>query len=94
MIRLVKYWNVQNSYPFISFDLEQHIARTGYYNCSNLKDYFFSYMLYFGASDDSPQRTKDSVDRAKKIINKVKEYEKNNMPVRAEVEIRKLLPIV
>lgn len=92
MIRLVKYWNSLNGSPFYSFSLEQNVVNKYYSSCSNLKDYFFQYMLGFNTSSDSPQSTKDKVERAKKIIRKVKEYENDNMPVTAEGEMKKLIP--
>lgn len=41
MIRLVKYWNAQNNYVFESYELERSLVNKGFYNCYNLKDYFF-----------------------------------------------------
>lgn len=94
MIRLVKYWNADRGHLFYSFLKEKDIVDKYYYNCSNVKDYFFYYMLSMSDSDYKYQKTADEVKRAKKIINQVKEYEKAGYPVTAENEIKKLLPEV
>lgn len=94
MIRLVKYWNSKNEYPFASFELENHIVNKPYYISTNLKEYLYEYMSYFDATSTSPQWVKNKVQQAKNIINQVKEYENRNMPYSAENEIKKLLPEV
>lgn len=95
LIRLVKYWNAENGYPFASFGLEKHIINKGYsYSCTNLKDYLFEYMLYFAASNDSAQWVKDKVARAKTLLNNVKYYENQGQYINAETEIKKLIPEV
>ena len=94
MIRLVKYWNANRGHLFYSFLKEKDIVDKYYYNCSNVKDYFFDYMLSMPDSGYQYQKTTDEVKRAKKIINQVKEYENSGYPVTAENEIKKLLPEV
>lgn len=91
MIRLVKYWNAKNGHIFDSFSLEKYIANKWYWNCSNLKDYFFSAMEGLGTNGLSISNAA-KVTRAKTIINNVKQYEQNGMPVSAETEIKKLIP--
>lgn len=94
MIRLVKYWNADRGHLFYSFLKEKDIVDKYYYNCSNIKDYFFYYMLSIQDSGYKYQKTTDEVKRMKKIINQVKQYENDNMPYSAESEIKKLLPEV
>lgn len=94
MIRLVKYWNADRGHIFYSFLKEKDIVDKYYYNCSNIKDYFFYYMLSMPDSGYKYQKTTDEVKRMKKIINQVKQYENDNMPYSAESEIKKLLPEV
>ena len=94
MIRLFKYWNADRGHLFYSYIKEKDIVDKYYYNCSNVKDYFFDYMLSLSDSGYKYQKTADEVKRAKKIINQVKEYEKAGYPVTAENEIKKLLPEV
>jgi hypothetical protein len=91
MIRLVKYWNACNDYVYYSYELEKHLVDNTYFFCSNLKDYFFSAINSLSTSG-LPQYKIDKVQRAKDIVAKVKEYEKNNLPDTAETEIKKLIP--
>lgn len=41
IIRIFKYWNCLNNYPFTSFYLENFIVTHSYSSCDNLRDYFF-----------------------------------------------------
>ena len=91
-IRLVKYWNANRGHIFYSYPKEKEIVNTYFWGCINLKDYFFDYMLSLPESGYKFQKTIDEIKRAKKIINKVKEYENDNLPISAENEIKKLLP--
>jgi hypothetical protein len=93
MIRLVKFWNAENGYIYDSFLLEKDLVGNSYWFCSNLKDYFFDAIEHLPTSGLSLyNRTK--VDRTQKIIQKVKDYEANDMPASAETEMQKLIPIV
>ena len=94
MIRLVKYWNANRGHIFYSYLKEKDIVNKSYYNCANIKEYFFDYMLSMADSGYKYQKTADEVKRAKKIINQVKEYEHNGYLASAENEIKKLLPEV
>ncbi len=91
-IRLVKYWNALRGHLFISYLKEKDIVDKYFFNCINLKDYFFEYMLSLDNFNYNYQKTIDEVKRAKTIIKKVQELEDNNMPISAENEIKKLLP--
>lgn len=41
IIRIFKYWNCLNNYPFTSFYLENFIITHSYSFCHNIRDYFF-----------------------------------------------------
>jgi len=93
MIRLVKYWNARNSYVYESFGLEKDLVGQIYFLCANLKDNLFSGingLSTFGL----PQYKIDKVQRAKDIVAQVKEFERMNMPDKAESEIKKLIPVL
>ena len=45
-----------------------------------------------GCSCDQPQERKDKLARAKEIIAKVRQLERDDMPATAEAEIKKLIP--
>ncbi len=93
MIRLVKYWNACNSYVYYSYELEQSLIGISYWACSNLKDYFFEAIKYL-PTWNLPQYKADKVQRAKDIVNKTQEYLNDNRPIAAEIEIKKLIPVV
>lgn len=94
LVRLVKYWNATQGYPFASFALEQYIVGKWFYGCSTLKDYFYDFWSDFECSWNSPQSAKDKVARAKKYAKSAKSLEDQNYPVSAEQEIQKIVPIL
>ncbi len=93
MIRLLKYWNANNGYVYESFNLEQKVAAMGFYNSTNLRDYLFTAIDNL-TSWDLPDYKRQKVQRAKQLVNSVRQYERDAMPVTAEIEIEKLLPML
>ena len=92
LVRLIKYWNAKQGHPFASFDLEQYIVNQYYWSCTSLKDYFYEFWEGFSCTHDTAQYIKDKVERAKKHAATAKQYEVDNMPVSAELEIQKIVP--
>jgi len=92
LVRLVKYWNAINGYPFYSFSLEQSIVRGWYQGCTALKDYFYSFWSSFSCPIDAAQYVKDKVNTAKQRAQNAKDYEAKDMPITAEAEIKKIVP--
>jgi len=92
LVRLIKYWNTRNGHPFTSFSLEQHIVSRSFWGCSTLKDYFYEFWSGFTYTYDTAQYIKNMVENAKSHAKKAKEYEDTNMPVNAELEIKKIVP--
>ncbi|MBE9053181.1 nucleotidyltransferase [Nostocales cyanobacterium LEGE 11386] len=92
LVRLVKYWNTCKGHPFPSFSIEQHILSRSFSQCSLLKDYFYEFWSGFNCTYDTAQYIKDMVNSAKQYAIKAKEYENNNMPIHAEMEIKKIVP--
>lgn len=91
LVRLMKYWNVNNGKVYSSYELEKYIIDKSYWLCSNLKEYFYDAVegLQTWAL---PQYKKDKVDKLKEIIAKTKQYERDGMPYTAESEIKKAIP--
>ena len=89
---LVKYWNATQGYPFASYDLEKNIVNHNYWFCTSLRDYFYTFWQGFGCTYDTAQYIKDKVERAKNYAVKAKQYESDDMPVTAEIEIKKIVP--
>lgn len=90
-IRLAKYWNAVNGYPFESFGLEKWIISLGFWTCTNQKDYLFSVFDNLNSSGHN-QTTGAKIERAKKIVAQVRSYESQNMSANAEREVKKLIP--
>ena len=94
LVRLIKYWNAKQGHPFASFELEQYIVNKYYWSCVSLKDYFYAFWEGFSCTYDTAQYIKDKVERAKTYAATAKQYEADNMPVSAEIEIRKIVPLL
>lgn len=92
LVRIMKYWNAQNGYYYSSYFLENEIAEKYYFSCDNLKEYVYRAFEDLRYNWNAPQIYKDRIDRTKKIIAETKDYEKKDMPVSAELEIKKILP--
>ena len=91
-IRLAKFWNARNDYPYDSFIFEKQIVDQWYLGCSNQKDYLFKVIENLSADDESTQWRKDKISRAKAIVTEAKRLERDGMPTSAELEIKKLIP--
>ncbi|MCX5541492.1 nucleotidyltransferase [Paraburkholderia sp. CNPSo 3076] len=89
-IRLFKYWNAASGYPFESFAIEKWVCDLSFWWQSNQRDYFFDAVESLSTSRSQSQRVNDEISRAKKIIANVRQFEKSDMQVKAETEIRKL----
>lgn len=91
-IRLVKYWNAYNDYIFDSYGLEKFIVGLSFFGVSNLREYVFTVFDNFTLSYDQPQWRKDKLARAKEIVAEVRKLERDEMPVTAEIAVKKLIP--
>ena len=92
LVRLIKYWNAQNAHPLTSYALEQHILSKSFLFCRTLKDYFYKFWSGFGCDYDAAQYIKVKVESAKQHARNAKHYEANGMSVKAESEIKKIVP--
>ncbi len=91
LIRLLKYWNAKNGYVYTSFELEQNLANMSFFFCSNLKDYVYKAVNNL-STWSLPEYKRQKVERAQQIVKNVRQYEQDDMPATAEVEIKKLFP--
>ena len=95
LIRITKYWNAQNGYPFESFSLEQSIVEHGFWTRwasggGQLADYFFDFMEDLNVGFWPPKWKHEIITRAKQRLAAVKEFEKIGNIDRAERELSKL----
>ena len=91
-IRLAKFWNAKAGYVFDSYSFEKWMVNQSYYIAVNQKDYLFAVIDALSTSGIAEQWRRDKIDRAKQIIAKVRELERDDMPYSAEAEIKKLIP--
>lgn len=91
-IRLIKYWNACSGYIYDSYGLEKYIVGLSYFTVMNQRDYFFTVIDNLTLPYDQPQWRKDKLARAKDIVAKVRRLERDDMPLTAEIEIKKLIP--
>lgn len=91
-IRLAKYWNAVNGYVYDSFSFEKWIIDCWFLGCVNQRDYLFQVFDDLSAGSEQTQWRRDKVNRAKQIIENVRDYERKGMPVTAEQEVKKLIP--
>lgn len=91
-IRLAKYWNAQVGYVYDSYSLEKYIVGVSYPTAMNIRDYLFTAFDGLTLGYEQPQWRKDKLARAKEIIAKVRQLERDEMPVSAEAEVKKLIP--
>lgn len=98
VIRLVKYWNSQNGFPFNSYCLEGEIVDifngTFFWSSQSIQSYFYYAFENLSFSYFEVQWRRESLQRAKEIISNAKRYENQGSTVLAELEIKKLIPEV
>ena len=91
-VRLAKLWNAADKYVFDSYSFEKWIAARTHFLCFNQKDYLFSVFDGLSANQNTSWRN-EKINRAKQLVQNVRDYEKSEMPYTAEDEIKKLIPI-
>ncbi|RFU47347.1 hypothetical protein D0B32_14600 [Paraburkholderia sp. DHOC27] len=79
--------------PFESFAMEKWVCGLNFWGQSSQKDYFFAVIDGLRTSWSQPQRVNDEISRAKKIISNVRQFERSDMQVKAETEIRRLFRV-
>jgi predicted nucleotidyltransferase len=95
LIRLLKYWNASNKYPFESFDLEKMVVSHW-----TLSTVFFNPTLwrrfrdFMGELSGSNNHQNRAVERANKIITEVRELESQGQIDLAARKIQTLLPAI
>ncbi len=94
LVRLIKYWNAANSYPYQSFTLERYIVNGTYWPNDSLKSMFFQFWSGFNSNYEDAQWIKDKVALAKKRVSEAKSNEASGYPTLAETEIKKVIPLL
>ena len=97
LVRVVKYWNAKNGYPFESYSLEQNIVQHGFgflglLGGNQLKDYFYDYIEEMNAGLCAPKWKQEAVFRAHQLAEEAKLRERQGYAASAEAIIKRLLP--
>jgi hypothetical protein len=99
LVRLVKYWNANNGYPYESFEIEKTIVSYGFgglitARSRNLRDYFYRFMNGLDSDWNDAQWKNNVVKRAQQVINSSNRLEENGEPEAAIEGLNKILPPV
>lgn len=89
-IRLFKYWNATAGFPFQSYEMEKWVCGLSFWFLSNQKDYFLAVIENLNTSMSYSQWVNNEITRARTIVANVRRYEKNDMALAAEIEMKKL----
>jgi hypothetical protein len=73
--------------------MEKWVCGLNFWFLSNQKDYFLAVIENLNTNSSYSQWVNNEITRAKSIAANVKQYEKDDMPVTAENEIKKLFRI-
>lgn len=90
-VRLAKIWNAANDYVFDSYAFEKWIANLSFLFCNNQREYIFHVFDTLSATEATQWRN-DKITRAKQLVEKIRQYERDDMPYTAEIEVKKLVP--
>lgn len=96
LIRITKYWNALNQYPFESYVLEQmivsHWKLLTVFSGATLWRRFRDFVNGLNLSDASTERGRHAIERAQARIAKARQMERENDPEGAERILQSLLP--
>lgn len=91
-IRLAKYWNALNGRVYPPYQLEGWIVASRFFDCRNLRDLFFEIIDNLPTRHDAQWKA-DKVERAKRLVLTVRQYEEQALYHRtAAEEVKKLVP--
>lgn len=97
LVRIMKYWNAANGYPFESYGLEQKVVDHGFlfvnlFANRRLASYFYNFIQGMTSGLFMPKWKQDAITRAKKIVQQARDLERLGNSIMAEAHIQKLLP--
>lgn len=93
VVRLAKYWNAHNGYPFEGFDLEQRIVKHRFaFSAKNLKGYFFDVMRSLHGGLAMPAAQAEKVRVMRRTLDEIDQLLLANKPREALAKIEELLP--
>jgi hypothetical protein len=96
LVRVLKYWNARNGYPFESYQLERQIV--GYIPLrvtifgGNLWNRFTSFVEDMGTSWGDPAYKGNAISRAKELVAEINAHERRQEEQQAQRKLERLLP--
>jgi predicted nucleotidyltransferase len=93
MIRLMKYWNAKNDYPYSSYALEQLIVNQLYYSCNSLWDYISMFVNNLSTYNLTSTAAINKVTRLKRICTDARTLETSGSGIAAEAKIKEAFPV-
>lgn len=96
LVRVLKYWNACNGYPFESYQLEQRIVehvplRVTLFG-GNLWDRFTSFVEDMGTSWGDPAYKGNAISRAQTLVSEINAHERRLEEQQAQRKLERLLP--
>lgn len=94
LIRILKYWNALNNYPFASYELEQHIVENTYRGwgaATRLDSYFYQIVESLPTFWFGPQWKRNKVAGLMRASATARREEKHSRFLAAEAEIQKVI---
>jgi predicted nucleotidyltransferase len=93
LVRLAKYWNALNEYPFAPYELEQRIVNHRFaFSAKNLKAYFFDFMRSLHAGVGVAPAKAERVRVLRRRLDEIDQLLLANKPREAVEKIEALLP--
>ncbi len=96
LVRLLKYWNACNRYPFESYQLEQSIVGHAPIALAlfggDLWARFARFVEDLSASWGDPNYKREAIDRAKSLVADIQGHERRGEELQAQRKLERLLP--
>jgi hypothetical protein len=91
LVRILKYWNARNNYPFESFPLEQDVVKKVTWN-TNFGSYVLSGFESLQLNWDSPQWKQTKLSQLREQVARIRSFERMRQSTLAETEACQTLP--
>lgn len=93
LVRLVRYWNALNDYPFDSFEIEQRVLRHRFaFSAKSLKGYFFDFMRGLHVVAGISPIKAEKLRAMRRTLDEIDQLLLANQPREALEKIERLLP--
>jgi predicted nucleotidyltransferase len=96
LVRVLKYWNALNRYPYLSYQLEQDVVNhvPFFWGGGNLWSRFTRFVNDMSPSWGDPAYKKDAISRAQNLVGEISAHEDRAEEYHAQQKLARLLPPV